>query len=375
MSISPTIQSSIVIGGGILGVSTAVQLARIGVSVTLVNDGPVGKGASGRSLAWLNSSRRRSDAYHRLRLAGIERYRVLAQSHPSKDWLRFDGGLTWDDETDNDIADVYRYERDLGYQAELLSPEKVAARISGVDAAAVTAPGAIFNPNEGWVDLPELIKLLVAEFTDLGGTIVTDAGEVEPVIENGRATGARASNGSTWHADAVLLATGPSVPAMSRRLGIEIDDDSPIALLVETKPIEHPLAVVLNTPRVAIRRTPTGALFMDSAWSEEEVVVHEDGRYEARPETVEGLLREARNVLEPKPDLEVQTVHMGSKPIPGDGEPVLGQVQSIPGLYVAFSHSGATLGLVAGEILAEEMAFDLRHPLLETFRPERFASK
>jgi glycine/D-amino acid oxidase-like deaminating enzyme len=67
----------VVIGGGIFGVSTAVHLARLGVSTVLINDGPLANGASGRSLAWLNSARKRTDAYHRLRLAGIDRYRTL----------------------------------------------------------------------------------------------------------------------------------------------------------------------------------------------------------------------------------------------------------------------------------------------------------
>ena len=84
----------VVIGGGIFGVSTAVHLARLGVRTVLINDGPLANGASGRSLAWLNSARKRSDAYHRLRLAGIDRYRTLAVRYPDASWLRFDGGLT-----------------------------------------------------------------------------------------------------------------------------------------------------------------------------------------------------------------------------------------------------------------------------------------
>ncbi|MDX7563818.1 hypothetical protein SJ402_28220, partial [Klebsiella variicola] len=38
----------------------------------------------------------------------------------------------------------------------------------------------------------------------------------------------------------------------------------------------------------------------------------------------------------------------------------------------AFTHSGATLALILGEILAEEMLCGTRHPMLATFRPERY---
>lgn len=371
----PSISTALIIGGGIFGVSTAAQLSNMGVQVTLINDGPLGNGASGRSLAWLNTARRRSLPYHRLRQAGIERYRVLADRNPGVSWLSFAGGLTWDaEDNSNEIVDVHRYERELGYPSELLSGEEVSARIEGVDGSQVTSAGAIFNGNEGWVDLPSLIAQLASEVTASGGTIITDAGTAKLTVEDGRCTGAVCANGRNFTADKVLVATGPAVPAMLAEQGITIGDDTPVALLVETHPVAHPLQAVLNTPRVAIRPTPDGAFFLDSGWSEEEVVVHEDGSYQALDSTISELVDEARKVLSGAPDLKVKGVHLGPKPIPGGGEPVFGELEKLPGCFVAFSHSGATLGLLAGELLAEEMALVLRHPLLDPFRPERFAN-
>ena len=364
----------IVVGGGMFGVSTAVHLARLGIGTTIINDGPLANGASSRSLAWLNSARRRSDSYHRLRMAGIDRYRTLSAKYPDAAWLRFDGGLTWDaDDASNDIAAVFDYERDLGYDAQLLEAEQIAKTTPGVDPRLVTRQGAIFNPGEGWVDLPSLIGVLAEEFLSLGGEIVTDAGRATINVEGGRARGVWTSNGTQWQADAVLLAAGGAVPAIAAEAGQHIGDGTPIALLVRTKPIDHPLKAVLNTPRVAIRPTPDGAFALDSAWSEEEVIVNADGTYEIKPSTLEGLLLEASKVLEGNPKLEIGDYGVGPKPIPGDGEPVFGELQAIPGYFVAFSHSGATLGLIAGELLADEIATGKRHPLLADFRPERFS--
>ena len=84
-----------VVGGGVLGASTAQQLARAGTDVVLVTEGELTNNASGRSLSWLNSAGVRSETYHRLRMAGIDRYRTVAAHHPVDDWLRFDGGLAW----------------------------------------------------------------------------------------------------------------------------------------------------------------------------------------------------------------------------------------------------------------------------------------
>ncbi|HEX9228669.1 MAG TPA: D-amino-acid oxidase, partial [Arthrobacter sp.] len=55
------------------------------------------------------------------------------------------------------------------------------------------------------------------------------------------------------------------------------------------------------------------------------------------------------------------------------GEPVLGELGQVPGCFVAFTHSGATLGLIAGELLAGEILTGAKHPLLATFRPGRFS--
>lgn len=377
MTASPKPRRVVVIGAGIFGVSSAVQLARLGAEVTIVNDGAPANGASGRSLSWLNSARRGDTPYHRLRMAGIDRYRTLAATLPeTAEWLRFGGGLTWDaDDAGNEIASVWRLEQDIGYDALLLSPAEVAAVTPGVNAGAISRQGAIFNAGEGWVDLPSLIELLLAEFRERGGRLVENAGRARINVASGRVRGASMAEGSTIDADAVLLAVGPATPAALAEFDIRIPDATPISLLVKTKPIKTALRAVLNTPRVAVRPTPDGAVVLDSAWSEEEVVANRDGSYTVSNAIVRGLLREASAVLEGNPHLELAGYGVGPKPIPGDGEPVLGAVEAVSGVHVAFSHSGATLGLIVGELLAREIVSDTPHPMLANFRVERFADQ
>ncbi|MCW6510287.1 NAD(P)/FAD-dependent oxidoreductase [Lichenifustis flavocetrariae] len=376
MTASYSAHRVVVVGGGVFGVSSALQLARLGVGVTLVTQGGFADGASGRSLSWLNSSRMRSAAYHQLRMIGIDRYRTLAARHTDATWLRFDGGLTWDaDDAGNGIVAAHAHERSIGYDARLLSKDDVAAVTPGVDARAITTKGAIFNPGEGWVDLPSLIDLLLAEFAALGGRQVAHAGRTKVDLAGGRVVGVSTVEAGRFEADALLLATGPAVPSIVAEVGITIPDATPISLLVKTKPVDHALRAVLNTPRVAIRPTPTGALVLDSGWSEEEVVTRPDGTYAVQDSTVQGLLDEASAVLEGNPRLVLDSYGVGPKPIPLDGEPVFGPLQGIPNYHVAFSHSGATLGLIAGELLAQEIASGEPHPLLASFRAARFAPK
>src|SRR3712207_7925186 len=63
-----------------------------------------------------------------------------------------------------------------------------------------------------------------------------------------------------------------------------------------------------------------------------------------------------------------------SRSVPGDGEPVLGALAEVSGYHVAFTHSGATLALIAGELLADEIVTGEPSRLLAT-RSEEHTSE
>ena len=362
-----------VIGGGILGVSTAVHLLREGASVTLLTETGLASGASGRSLSWLNSAGERSRPYHELRIAGIDRYRTLFATDPGRSWLQFGGGLYWNAPgKEADTLARHTYEKSHGYDSRLLGPDTVGTVAASVDPAAVPA-AAIFNPGEGWVSLPDLIGFLMEEFRQRGGHLVLDAGKAAVVVENGRATGVATASGQTHDADTVLVACGAATPEVLAPLGVRIGNASPVSMLVITKPVEHGITAVMNTPRAAVRPNPGNTLALDHDWYEDRITEHADGSFSIPEEVVQELADEAAKLLAGNPELKPASWKIGRKPIPGDGEPVFGELAKVPGCYVAFTHSGATLGLIAGELIAGEILTGHKHPMLATFRPERFS--
>ena len=362
-----------IIGGGILGVSTAVHLLREGASVTLLTERGLASEATGRSLSWLNSAGERSTPYHQLRLAGVDRYRTLFAADPTREWLQFGGGLMWNAAGQRGTTEArHAYEKSIGYDSKLLAPEDIAAFTPGIDAGAVPE-NAIFNPGEGWVSLPDLVDFLMEEFHERGGRLVLNAGRSSVVVDGGRAVGVETSAGQTYDADAVLVACGAATPAVVAPLGVDIPNGSPVSMLVLTKPVEHDVRTVMNTPRAAVRPNPGGTFALDHDWYEGHITEHGDGSFSIPDDVVQELADEATKLIAGNPELKPASWKIGYKPIPGDGEPVLGELGQVPGCFVAFTHSGATLGLVVGELLAGEILSGDRHPMLSTFRPARFS--
>ena len=211
------------------------------------------------------------------------------------------------------------------------------------------------------------------EFHARGGELVLNAGKVSVTVDAGRAAGVDTAAGGIYKADAVLVACGAATPAVVAPLGVEIPNGSPVSMLVLTKPVDHEVRAVLNTPRAAVRPNPGNTFALDHDWYEEQITEHPDGSFSIPDDVVQELADEASKLIAGNPELKPASWKIGYKPIPGDGEPVLGELGQVPGCFVAFTHSGATLGLIAGELLAGEILTGKKHPMLAAFRPGRFS--
>ncbi|MFS2225910.1 NAD(P)/FAD-dependent oxidoreductase [Pantoea sp. B65] len=363
-----------VIGGGVIGVSSALHLARGGAKVQLFTEAELASGASGRSLSWLNASGLWPADYYQLRMAGIDRFRTLYCNHPELSWLKFDGGVYWSD-NNNEVRQWYTAESARGYDAQLLSAQQVADLDQAITPAAVIEP-AISNPGEGWVNLPDFIAHCIAEFTHLGGTLIENAGKTVPLYDAQQGvTGVHSQNNGEFLCDKVLLACGASTVRLLAELGVDLPDGSVLSMLAITDPVDQRPAVVLNTPRVAMRPHPGKALAVDHSWYTDEIKPDAAGNFSVPDAVINELLAAADQILSTSGALSLASYKAGWKPVPADGFPVLGELEPLPGIYLAFTHSGATLSLIIGELLSQEIITGKPHPMLASFRPGRFMTR
>jgi glycine/D-amino acid oxidase-like deaminating enzyme len=84
------------------------------------------------------------------------------------------------------------------------------------------------------------------------------------------------------------------------------------------------------------------------------------------------ILYKAKSFIKNIDDVEVESVEIGWRPLPLDGLPIVGFIDSKKDTYVASMHSGISLGPIVGKIVAHEITENIYNNLLKEFRPSRF---
>jgi len=205
-----------IIGAGIAGMSTAYLLARAGLSVVVLDDGPIGGGETGRTSAHLSNAL--DDRYYELeRLFGVRGAQLAAESH-----------TVAIDRIESIIAEESihcDFERLDGYlfappeaSGEVLVRECEAARRAGLTAVAWVdkAPLQGFDtgpclrfPRQGQFDPLKYLYGLARAILRHGGQIFTTTHADE--IRRGSQVWVRISSGHCVTVAAVVVATNSSI--------------------------------------------------------------------------------------------------------------------------------------------------------------------
>ncbi|MDN3353663.1 FAD-binding oxidoreductase [Actinomadura sp. DC4] len=362
----------VVIGAGVYGAAVAAALTRRGARVTVVDAGAPAGGTSGATFSWTNANGKEPRSYHDLSVAGMAAHRRLA-AEAAGDWYHEHGNLEWaEDETGvaelrAKVAGVLAY----GYEACWLRRAEALSLEPGIDPALLPADEIAFFPREGWVEPARLIGHLLASAASGDAEVVHDDAVTGLEVTEGTVGAVLLASGRRLAADAVVNAAGPQAARIAGFAGLTLPMRNTRGVLVYTSPVAVSVSRVVHAPRVHVRPDGAGRLLLHDPEVDGAARVSADGEIDVDRAAVEHVLREGRALYPGIRAATVESVRVGERPIPGDGLPVLGRALRLPNFHFAVSHSGATLSVHAGDLVAAEALGENQDDALAAFRFER----
>jgi D-hydroxyproline dehydrogenase subunit beta len=371
----------VVIGAGVLGASVAARLAGSDLRVTLLEQDQPGRATSRWSFAWLNSNDKGPRPYHDLNQAGMKAWAELAPDLDGAAWYRPVGNLELaaGDSGRTELAARVRRLTSWGYPARLIGAAEAAATEPSLRLLDPNATAAWF-PDEGYLLTEPLIERLVARAASRGAAVMS--GEQGRVVglDDGATTRVRTAAGATLEADAAVCCAGRWVPELAAMAGANcpvplVAWKTPGAtapgLVVRVGPVgpQGPARVV-HTPQICLRPHPRGLLHLEGPDAAVDLHTPEADLRRWADE----LLSRARRTVQGLDDARVVRYRVCVRPMPADGQSIVGRVPGATNLYIVVTHSGVTLAGHLSRLVAAELTTGTPDAELAPHRPDRFLS-
>jgi len=409
-----------IIGGGIIGLSSAYYLMRAGHTVTIIDQSDLKEGCSignagmivpshiiplaspgmiSKGIRWMFNSK--SPFYVRPRLSGElikwgwEFYKHANKKHVAgaapalkeismlskamyqqlaKD-LPFDFGyhergllmLYQSKETEHEEIEGASYANKLGVEAHVLSAVHVQQLEPDIR---VTARGGVYYPGDAHITPQALMNQLVPFLQSKGVKIQSSTIVQDYVVESGTIKMVKTNQGD-FEFDDVVMATGSWSGIMTAKLGITLPMQAGKGYSFTVQDVKKNARIpsIFLEERVAV--TPMGNTLRFGGTMEITGIDHSIN------------MNRVRGIVEaiPKyyPDMNVEipkkeNVWHGLRPCSPDGLPYIGRSQKISNLILATGHSmmGLSLGPGTGRLVSEIIEQEKTSIDLSPFNPERF---
>lgn len=363
----------IVIGAGVYGAAVAFELSKRGAQVTVVDAGQPGAGTSNATFAWTNANGSKEPReYHDLNVASMEAHRKLAQEAGRSDWYQESGNLQWggDDAERAELRRKVETGLKYGYPTQWLTRDEVARLEPDINPSELPEDEIAYFPTEGWVSPTRLIGYLLAQS---GAEKIWDDAVVGFDISDDRVRSVRLASGRQLQADAVVNCAGPQAAQIAQLAGLALPMSNTHGVLVHTSPVAISASSIVMAPNVHIRQDGGGRLQLHSYQHDGAVNISSAGETTVEPAAVDKIVEAASALYPAIREASIESVRVGERPIPGDGLPVLGRAVKLPNFHFAVSHSGVTLSVYAGGLVAAEVLGEDHSAELAPFRVERFS--
>lgn len=366
----------IIVGGGIMGASTALFLRRRGKSVILLERGLVGQQASGVNFG---NIRRQGRPLHQLALAA--RSRALWDRLPELvgeecEFLATGHLRICYTEDRADFMRAYACDvKDCGLDLQMLSKRELHARFPYIGPEAVAgcwdATGANANPR--------LTAPAIGRAARRAGVDLREKAEVLSIDKAGEDFVVEARGQGPLRAPVLLVAAG----AWAGRIAARFSEPVPMAVrgpqMTVTEPLPYRIAPTIGVSTalphevVYFRQVRRGNIVC-GGFTHNPLPPGAD-HATVLPEAILGQMAQLRRVMPMIARVNTIRTWSGVEGYMPDDLPVMGPSATTPGLYYAFGFSGSgfQISLGVGDVMAELIATGATTTPIDRYAVTRFA--
>lgn len=359
---------TLVLGGGIVGMSIAYGLAKSGERVRLLDEGDDAfRAARGNfGLVWVQGKGRGNPEYARWTIAAAERWPAFAQELAMQTGIDVElsqiGGLTIcldENELAERASNLEAVRQTIGsqYAYDVLTPSQLReiSPFAGPDVA-----GAVYCPLDGHVSPLKLLCALVRGFKSLGGELIVD-GRVSHIDYRGEAFHVY-TKGAEHIAGRVVLAAGLGNRDLAPMVGLK----APVKPIRGQILVSERVQPFLRHPSLHVRQTGEGVVQIGDS---KEDVGFDDGT------TLEQLARIAQRASRCFPilaNVNVVRTWGALRVMTPDGFPIYEASKECPGAFLVTCHSGITLASMHAGPLVAWLRNGAEPDDIRKFKSERF---
>jgi glycine oxidase len=359
----------LVVGGGIIGCATALELARAGCRVTVFERATPGAEASSAAAGLLVPIDDSSEtSFARLALASWRLYPDVVRDLEARTGIDIEyvtRGTIYPTSASRTARDVSQWADLAEFGVEVLEDAGIQRR---EPALSPRIRHAIFVKGDHWLNNQRLVLAYAQAAASSGVELRSGCNVSRVIVEGGRAR-AVVTEGERIDGDAVLLAagawTGELMATLGARLRIEPRRGQMIALA-------HVPAVVTHCVHgeVYLIPRPSGELLIGAT-------VERAGFQRAvTAEGISSLLQSAIELVPALRDLPIARTWCGFRPWAPDSLPVLGPWPGIDGLFIATGHfrNGIMLAPITARLMTEWITGGAPSLEVKDFLPDRFVA-
>ena len=252
----PEAADVVVIGAGVVGVSTAYFLARSGARVAVFEKGRVAGEQSSRNWGWVRQQGRDPSELP-IVMESKRIWRGLAEETGERDLAFTECGCLY---VATDPERMARWEEWLEVAAQhqldsrIVAPREVEALVPALNGAWA---GGIFTPSDGRAEPFVAVPALARAARRLGAAIVEGCAVRTVETEAGRVRAVHTERGRVG-AQAVVLAGGAWTSYFASNLGLDLPQLTVRATAGRTNPVAGPEMPAVYSPQLCIRRRADG---------------------------------------------------------------------------------------------------------------------